>query len=478
MAKARGLISKLRISLSDLCVRILHSRLDKNPVVRTSTAWEDRNLPETHIEYAALDAWATLQLYSVMQQIAVPGELPVDSSEGTEVALWHEDRSQVVAYGMLASRDKKKYNGVNITKTRTLVTVTEVVLDSALVTLHGKKPLSAFGAVPFSIVCPWNRLQSRPNDPLPPPLPAPSPRRALTSLGDDSITTVTNDIPGSTHADAGNHLPTEPLQEQGVDNPVSLQDAVHTPAGTFHEDNPSEAERDETSAAEGADILAEFRHLPEDDEFLARVLKDAWHLMDMPKVPVHHGLRHPYFRAFRDAMFIPDKEDRARIEEYAARNDTTFEKLLLYRPKWVLARCKRYIPRPRILLPLVTEVFKTYGPLKDASTNQPLFNRNAWKAVRGVLRTIHDGFVSDPPGIALYYQIGIDSKSGGLPIYRCCRGTNFTEGGIHRPILSSFPTTGVGPRHAVNRLKIFAYVHNRRVSNNDSQYVLATRLTS
>jgi hypothetical protein len=98
--------------------------------------------------------------------------------------------------------------------------------------------------------------------------------------------------------------------------------------------------------------------------------------------------------------------------------------------------------------------------LKDAATGIPLFGRLAWKAANGILRTIKDGFVSDPPGIALYMQIGVDKNADDLPIYFCCRGTNISEGAVHRPILQVFPSTGVGVRHAIMALYAFILRHN------------------
>ena len=47
--------------------------------------------------------------------------------------------------------------------------------------------------------------------------------------------------------------------------------------------------------------------------------------------------------------------------------------------------------------------------------------------------------VSDPPGISLYYTVGVDCKVGGIPVWRCCQGTNFVEGGVHHSIHDYFP---------------------------------------
>ena len=94
---------------------------------------------------------------------------------------------------------------------------------------------------------------------------------------------------------------------------------------------------------------------------------------------------------------------------------------------------------------MVAKVLHTYGSLKDAKTGQPLFNKSAWKSAKNILTLIKSRYLSDPPGIALYYQIGLHSKNGGLPIYRCMCGINMTEGGVHKQIHCHVPESGVSP---------------------------------
>ena len=80
---------------------------------------------------------------------------------------------------------------------------------------------------------------------------------------------------------------------------------------------------------------------------------------------------------------------------------------------------------------MVEKVLHTYGSLKDVKTGQPLFNKSAWKSAKNTLTLIKRGYLPEPLGIALYYQIGLDSENGGLPTYRRMYGTNMTEGGVH-----------------------------------------------
>lgn len=95
---------------------------------------------------------------------------------------------------------------------------------------------------------------------------------------------------------------------------------------------------------------------------------------------------------------------------------------------------QRTIPPLDQLYELVSTLFRTYGPLKDAIIGNSLFNTSAWKGAKSVLKLIQEGYLSDPPGIDLYYQVGLDHKENGLPVWHCIRGTNSTEGGVHHSI--------------------------------------------
>ncbi|KAJ7037315.1 hypothetical protein C8F04DRAFT_1331804 [Mycena alexandri] len=110
----------------------------------------------------------------------------------------------------------------------------------------------------------------------------------------------------------------------------------------------------------------------------------------------------------------------------------------------------------------------TWGPLKDGKTGIPLFNSAAWKIAKNILELIKNGFVSDPPGIQLYYCIGFDEKAAALPIYRCVRGTNMVEGGVHTHLLAKLPSHGASVRHMVACLLDFVLRHNLHVGHFNS----------
>jgi hypothetical protein len=129
---------------------------------------------------------------------------------------------------------------------------------------------------------------------------------------------------------------------------------------------------------------------------------------------------------------------------------------------------------------LVAKVFRTYGPIVDPDSQKPLFNSDNWKTAKNVLELIKNGYLSDPPGVALYTAIGINKKAGGLSIYRCARGTNSAEGGVHAQIRSRLPKFGTSIWHLQASLLDFVLRHNLLVCISSIEVVdisnLQTRL--
>lgn len=94
----------------------------------------------------------------------------------------------------------------------------------------------------------------------------------------------------------------------------------------------------------------------------------------------------------------------------------------------------------------MAKVFQSYGSLKDAKTELPLFNATAWATAKNILELIRKGFLSDPSGVALFYQLDVDAQTR-LPLYRCIQGTNMTEGGVHAHLHLHMPTSGASVEH-------------------------------
>ena len=157
-----------------------------------------------------------------------------------------------------------------------------------------------------------------------------------------------------------------------------------------------------------------------------------------------------------------DPGDRHAVEEVLQKmGNMTYEAKLLCKPKWVLARVRRYVPPPEILFDRVAAVIKMFGPLKDSTTGQPLFTEKAWDMMKNILEHIHRGYYSDPPGIPLYFEVGKDRH--GLTLYCCFCGTNDLKGGVHQNLIRRFTSFNVSPRRAVNMILSYAVCHNMQV---------------
>lgn len=453
-AKDRLLIPSAKIGLADLCASILGKQLAKNVAERVSSAWENNSLTPAQKDYAALDVYACLCIYEACAAVPLPTPVTDNVQFGTHILLLNDDRTRIIARGTITGGEGE-YAGVKITKARCVIEITKVLVPAAIIKTHNQS-LSSFGRTPFNLVCTRNhlRLSTPINLPaasssvLPPPIP----------LVEPEVETSTEKLPeldGALHA-----LESDPsgfgallLEEAGTAIPSD-----HTVLETHQVDSASQQE--------GERVLGQINVVLWLSYIRSRVLKDAFHIFNMFYISVSHGLRIEFARALRDAIFIIDAEDKGRIVAWGQRQNPPqdFAWILRRAPAWVLRRCKRIIPPPEQLYPLVLKVFQTYGPLKDATTGLPLFNSAAWAVAKNVLELIRKGFLSDPPGIPLYYQLGVDKF--GLRLYRCFRGTNFTEGGVHTHLRSRLPTSGAGIRHVCASLKDFILRHNLVVSCN------------
>ncbi|KAJ3816731.1 hypothetical protein F5880DRAFT_1618992 [Lentinula raphanica] len=419
LAKERLVIKRATMGLADLCAATLGKRLNKNLI-----------------------------------SIPVPSPLPSDAvpTSGDPILLFGDDRSRLIARGRISEHYKPQssYNNINITDLRCVIEVTDVYVPGAVISTHHKRSLESFGSAPFHLVClkshlrvPHTTVPESTKSPM--PIMMSSPRlKTIAPEGVDDLMSMSTSLGQASDGNVGMLL-LDNIDSLGHDNLPSV------PLESFALDPKSKADGDEVFKA-----IAQMSWAP---DMRSRVKKDAFHVFDMFYISTSHGLRVDFSCALRDAIFIPDSADRDRITTWASRQDPplTWEYLVRTRPKWVWTHCKRMIPPPEQLYRLVELVFRTYGPLKDVKTGSPLFNTAAWSVSRNILELIRKGYLSDPPGFALYTQIGIDSKADGLPIYRYFRGTNFTEGGH-----------GVSVRHVHSCLQDFVLCHNLRVGTFNS----------
>ncbi|KAG9223671.1 hypothetical protein CCMSSC00406_0008554 [Pleurotus cornucopiae] len=400
-AKDCLLVPTARVSLSDLCAKVLSKSLNKNISERTSTFWEEETLTAQQLHYAALDAYASLLLYEHLSKTTVPTPLIGPLVAGDPILLYTSDRTRCAAEGTISPHASDvKYSGINITPTRTVIVITKVHIPAAFV-LNGtsdKQQLASFGAVPFHVVCLRNHLRQSTNQVTHPEAPVESTQSlsAMESVSEAALTTVIPEISTADDDDNGDNF-TNPVTRIGTMLLESLRSGVLPSSSQLPADNTV----DPDSEAEGRQVIEECNSNASkwSSVIRSRVLKDPFHVLDMFYISVSHGLLHDFLLTLRDTIFIPDKVDKTRIIVWGSTQQppVAWEELVARRAKWVWCRCKCIIPPPEELYPLVAAVFEKYGPLKDAKTHLPLFNSAAWAVAKNILELVQKGFISDPP---------------------------------------------------------------------------------
>ncbi|KAF7292549.1 3'-5' exonuclease domain-containing protein [Mycena kentingensis (nom. inval.)] len=461
-AKSRFLITRGNMSLVDLFAEIFKQCLPKHDTERISSSWSDAELSPAQLRYAARDAHASLLLYLEINKAPIPITMNANTKPGTPILLLTDDRKRVAARGVISSSTSTTLNGINISKTRTIVTVQEILLPAVAINVNTKsgakrKALKSYEADSFDLVA----IQSH-------VLVAPS--VSLSTPSSSSHPTLSeSDTPTPDPPDLDIDAETSALQAEfatvgeGIEE-VDKEDGL--PGDVPSDFDPKSAERDPRSDAEGQKLLGtcyDFAKLVR-----SRVLKDIFHVFHMIYISRTHGLRLAFCRTFRDACLIPHPADKARIEAYLKTKGLTWEIMLRLKPKWLWRRCRRTIPPAELLHKQAHEVLMLFGALKDAKTGLPLFNSAAWKMAKNILELFANGHVSDIPGVQLYTCIGFDEHADGLPLYGCARGTNFVEGGVHTHLLRNLPLRGASVRHMVACLHDFVLRHNLHVGHFNS----------
>lgn len=450
LAKECHVAPNAKVGLAELTGLVLKSKLLKDKDIRVRTEWESTTLTPEQRTYAATDAYASLKIFEELEKLKNNGNVPEDAVAGLPVCVHQEDGQKLIAYGSwseLNSHAEAALDGIHINQSGSTryaaVLIEKLVVPAALIRTHHNRALKDFGTLPFTIICKRSQVQQNIID--------------GTLIQTQPEIQVPTQVP--TQNDLSNSSASVPQTEQRDSSWLSDMDENSSAPGPSLENSTHDFE----SQAIGQAILNNKQTENVSYTRPSGVLKDIWHVFDMISVPRSHGLRLLLARALRDAIFIVNPDDKLLVEERLKREGSSWEEKLKYSPKYLWKLVRHTVPPPDQLYDLVANIFKTYGSLKDSLTGQPLFNASAWKSAKNILKLIEAGYLSDPPGISLYYEAGLDRKKDGLTVWRCVRGTNSTEGGIHHSIRAAFPDSSISARHAVNRLSDFQLYHNLKV---------------
>jgi hypothetical protein len=134
LAKNRLMVKTARTSLADVCAAVLHKRLNKNLAERIGTSWENEDLTSEQIQYAALDAYASLTIYNALLNILTPSALPDSPKIGTPVLLFNNDRTRVLVHGTISPHAlEDTFMGIHLSSSRSVVEIHQVFVPGALI---------------------------------------------------------------------------------------------------------------------------------------------------------------------------------------------------------------------------------------------------------------------------------------------------------------------------------------------------------
>jgi len=484
LAKVKGVISDRRTSLASLCGIIFSQCLHKTNDIRLSQ-WSLTLLTSEQKTYAAIDAYVSWSIWKHLSTQPTVG-LPVTSFiPGILVDV--KCGKKVVAHGHIISQPKQiriRYaegeKDINISPSRVLIEVEEIMVPGYEPLLH-KISLEQMGPPPFPLVIAKSMLYNRnPSSPVVAPiasldacqLPAdirsyPPPQilhpdnieeinqtiNADSNFEDSDNEDETSDDEnddqhGDTVVPAGDTAQlaeTSGVSVSFITSAIEVSEGSHN-ASSIHFDEYHQ----QTAQSEATQT---FPSLVQPDNaaliaFLTRILEDILHVEDrlLRILLEKHSAYKPFAFAFSQAIFVYDRDDRTAVEAVLKKQNMTWEYALRTKKTAIHRRVRRYVPPPDIVCHALETLFSCWQDVPCALDPErgTLFNKAARNEAKNILQTARLGFISDPPGIPLYYKMGVDRN--GLPYYRCVRGTNSIEGGVHMPLRRTFGSLNASPQ--------------------------------
>ena len=486
LAKLKGAILNDNADLAALNAVVLRCRIPKHQSLPFAD-WSMSTLGDDHQNYAALFAYAVHQIW-----IALSTKLSVNmplgkAIRGQLVSLM--SGKKIAAYGIVADQPAKvsvlvgsETKELKLTAKQAVITVQKVVLGGMLIKAQ-KLSLQELGPLPFIIVVPLNCLRTRSAEepqeilselpqvgPSPPYMPLPPFAEEVMSQNKfldrdyDELEYLTDTDDDSYESIPAAH--NDPME-------IEFHDTSNTMEGTsglsnMERDQPThQAHMDSPSHATGIKPGYVQPEYNENTSLHTRVFEDIFHVMNrlLKLLSKAHSAFNPFAQQLSQILLVEDADNRHQVEAILEKQNKTWEFMMHTKPDHIHQRVQRYCPPPDVLVPQIKALITGWQDAKCSldPSQGPLFSIAAHKQAKGLIRTAQLGLISDPPGYALYYKMGIDRD--GLPYYRCIRGTNSIEGGIHMAICRAFGSLRGSPELSDALLCNIQYRRNATVGH-------------
>mmetsp|Transcript_29129 Transcript_29129/g.49666 ORF Transcript_29129/g.49666 Transcript_29129/m.49666 type:complete len:1097 (+) Transcript_29129:786-4076(+) len=496
-ARLRDIVQNGSVSLQQLCTLVLRTRIEKDTNIRISN-WDNHELTDEQVKYAALDAIASLKIFLKLDQMPdLTRRYTMDDvSEGARVDL-------VPIHGSASCMATRAATGiiVDIDRCESPDNVSPRFTKAGNGTVAIK--ITKIYSTGFKI--PEYNYQEEPGSQVSP--------ATLSHFKEGCHIVVpvymlkqhvNSDHVRSTPADSSS-LPSVTVPAQGF-IPSPAQDAANTEEAVADDDDVVDVVLDSLTEEQFGDYM-DMENVSQQDIELIRaaaertgstqstanlfpceglspspplteildvysgVLGDAFHAMKRQITPMHHEAKKAYFAALRDAFFVWNKEKLEELMEHMKEDGLSQEEIdskMLFSPTLFTDCVDRYIPPPSLLYFRVRAVFALFGNMVDSKSKKPLFNKRAFASANNLLEEIRRGYYSDPPGVQWYTKRlkkdgTVAVNKYGMALLDCSRGTNRVES-FHKDLVSSWGSWPMGMEMSAKLLAEKRHRHNHRVS--------------
>ncbi|KAG7093302.1 hypothetical protein E1B28_006984 [Marasmius oreades] len=489
LAKVKGAVQDPAIPLCDLVQAVLKRQLPvSSNIASRSTETQTSNQSVLWVDTAAIEVEGVWQVYlSLSQHRSVGLQLsPAEIKIGQLVTL-------VAACKEVAEGVVLDHNGsidvvmdntgtqttLKITPAYTLIQINRVLVPGSLVSKH-KQTIQWISDHGGKAVVQTRTLRTRPVIPplpvnpqstsilgIPAPPTSPAESETIVDIG------PSQDLLQRSSRNLEMEEEESDIEDSGGETDVDSDDIME--AKLDENDSESESLTSEEliidSLRSARDLLTQASHDNETacPNLATRVLDDAFHFMDrlLKTLSKKHTAFKEFAHQLSETIFVRDAEDLKRVKEFLDTKGIPWDYVVRAKKTWLNRHVRRYIPPPEKLGADLTRLFEGFKNIACSSDRKKgrgrFFSKESIKTSESLLETVRRGFLSDPPGIPLYYIIGWDRDH--LPVYRTIRGTNSIEGGVHMLIRRIFGSLKASPELAVALLSNWVLRRNQRVGH-------------
>ena len=162
--------------------------------------------------------------------------------------------------------------------------------------------------------------------------------------------------------------------------------------------------------------------------------------------------------ALRDALYVVNEHDLRAVKSKFEEHGINFWSRYKYDWDSLRPYFRRVIPQPALLQANIEAVMLAFNATSEGLRVSELGDGALPKAISKLMSHVAHGCLSDPPDLELYSKKKVDKF--GLQIYRCHRGTNSAESGLHRHLIKKFASKNMSVEYSCIFLAFFCDRYN------------------